>query len=74
MVLTVAYAGDDDHERFLLATREESGSEGEIEVYSPASPLGKALLGAKEGETREYELPNGRIQKVTLVKAVPYGD
>lgn len=73
MVLTVRYDGDDDEERFLLATREEGGGEGEIEVYSPASPLGKALLGAKEGETREYELPNGRNQKVVLVRAVPYG-
>ena len=58
-------------EKFLLATREE-GAEGELEVYSPESPLGKALLGAKEGETRSYELPNGSTQKVTLVKAVPY--
>ncbi|MFC5287197.1 transcription elongation factor GreA [Actinokineospora guangxiensis] len=72
MVLTVRYDGDDDHEKFLLATREEGGSEGELEVYSPESPLGKALMGAKEGETREYELPNGRNQKVVLVKAVPY--
>ncbi len=70
-VLTVRYDGDDQDENFLLATREE-GTEGDLDVYSPESPLGKALLGAKEGETREYELPNGSIQKVTLVKAVPY--
>jgi transcription elongation factor GreA len=70
-VLTIRYEGDDENERFLLATREE-GAEGELEVYSPESPLGKALLGAKEGETRSYELPNGSTQKVTLVKAVPY--
>ncbi len=70
-VLTVRYDGDDVDENFLLATREE-GTEGDLDVYSPESPLGKALLGAKEGETREYELPNGNIQKVTLVKAVPY--
>jgi transcription elongation factor GreA len=70
-VLTIRYDGDDDTEKFLLATREE-GAEGELEVYSPESPLGRALLGAKEGETRSYELPNGSTQKVTLVKAVPY--
>ncbi|WP_436493748.1 transcription elongation factor GreA [Actinokineospora sp. HUAS TT18] len=70
MVLTVRY-GDDDEEQFLLATREEGG-EGGLEVYSPESPLGRALLGAKEGETREYALPNGKIQKVALIKAVPY--
>ena len=70
-VLTVRYEGDDEDEKFLLATREE-GAHGEMEVYSPSSPLGKALLGAKEGETRSYSLPNGSTQKVTLVKAVPY--
>ncbi|RZS40772.1 transcription elongation factor GreA [Herbihabitans rhizosphaerae] len=70
-VLTVRYEGDKDTENFLLATREE-GVEGELEVFSPESPLGKALLGAKEGETRSYELPNGGTQKVTLIKAVPY--
>jgi transcription elongation factor GreA len=72
-VLTVRYEGDDEDEKFLLATREE-GAEGDLDVYSPESPLGKALLGAKEGESREYELPNGKLQKVTLVKAVPYTD
>ena len=72
-MLTIRYEGDDEDEKFLLATREE-GAEGELEVYSPESPLGKALLGAKEGESREYELPNGKVQKVTLVKAVPYTD
>jgi transcription elongation factor GreA len=70
-VLTVRYDGDSDTENFLLATREE-GAEGALEIYSPESPIGRALLGAKEGETRSYELPNGSTQKVTLLKAVPY--
>ncbi|MFI6026040.1 transcription elongation factor GreA [Amycolatopsis magusensis] len=70
-ILTVRYDGDDEDEKFLLATREE-GAEGDLDVYSPESPLGRALLGAKEGEARQYELPNGNTQKVTLVKAVPY--
>ena len=30
------------------------------------------VLGAKDGEARKYTLPNGSIQKVTLIKAVPY--
>ncbi|WP_433871402.1 transcription elongation factor GreA [Saccharopolyspora sp. CA-218241] len=70
-VLTVRYDDEDDTEKFLLANREE-GAHGDIEVYSPESPLGKALLDAKEGETREYELPNGGTMKVTLVKAEPF--
>jgi transcription elongation factor GreA len=71
MVLTVRYDGDDETEEFLLATREE-GAHGSLEVYSPSSPLGQALLGAKEGEAREYTLPNGNTMKVNLIKAVPY--
>jgi transcription elongation factor GreA len=71
MVLTVKYEGDDETEEFLLATREE-GVQGALEIYSPGSPLGEALLGAKNGETRQYTLPNGNTQKVTLVKATPY--
>ena len=71
MVLTVRYESDDETETFLLATREE-GSHGDLEVYSPGSPLGEALLGAKEGEIREYNLPNGGTMKVTLVRAEPF--
>ncbi|GAA0513222.1 transcription elongation factor GreA [Saccharopolyspora subtropica] len=70
-VLTVRYEDEDETEKFLLAAREE-GAHGDLEVYSPNSPLGKALVGAKEGETREYELPNGGTMKVTLVKAEPF--
>lgn len=70
MVLTVQYE-DDETETFLLATREE-GSHGELEVYSPSSPLGEALLGAHENETREYVLPNGGTMKVKLVSAKPF--
>lgn len=70
-VLTVRFDDEDDEEKFLLATREE-GAHGELEVYSPSSPLGQALLDAKEGETREYELPVGGTMKVTLIKAEPF--
>jgi transcription elongation factor GreA len=64
MILTVRY-GDDDTETFLLGSREE-GQAGGLEVYSPNSPLGAAILGAKVGETRHYHLPNGATMTVTL--------
>lgn len=70
-VLTVRFEDDDEEERFLLANREE-GAHGDLEVYSPSSPLGQALLEAREGDTREYELPNGGTMQVTLVKAEPF--
>ncbi len=69
-VLTVRY-DDGDEETFLLGSREE-GAHGDLEVYSPNSPLGKALLGASEGESRQYQLPNGASMTVTLVKAEPF--
>lgn len=70
-VLTVRFDDEDETEKFLLANREE-GAHGDLEVYSPSSPMGQALLDAKEGETREYDLPNGGSMKVTLIKAEPF--
>ena len=72
-VVKVYYDGDEsDSETFLIATRQEISSDGKLEVFSPNSPLGSALLNAKVGETRSYTVPNGRLVKVTLVSAEPY--
>ncbi|HNP55747.1 MAG TPA: transcription elongation factor GreA [Gordonia sp. (in: high G+C Gram-positive bacteria)] len=71
-VVTVYYDGDEsDTETFLIATREDSGNES-LEIYSPSSPLGAALINAKVGDTREYSVPSGKQVKVTLVAAEPY--
>src|SRR5689334_24690965 len=71
-VVKVYYNGDEsDTETFLIATRQEGIGDGNLEVYSPNSPLGAALLDAKVGETRSYTVPNGAIVKVTLVSAEP---
>lgn len=69
MVVTVRYEDTGEEETFLLGVRgaEDAG----IEVYSPNSPLGRALCGAPSGERREYTLPNGVRQTVTLLAAVP---
>jgi transcription elongation factor GreA len=71
MVVTVRFAGDDDGETFLIGSREEAAT-AEIEVYSAASPLGKALTGAREGDTVSYETPTGKTVEVTLVEAKPF--
>jgi transcription elongation factor GreA len=71
MVVTVRFDDDDESETFLIGSREETASD--LEVYSAASPLGKALDGAKVGETRTYETPNGKTMTVTLQKAEPFG-
>jgi transcription elongation factor GreA len=71
MVVTVRFDGDDEDETFLIGSREESVTTT-LDVYSSASPLGKALTGAKRGQTVSYETPNGKILKVTLVDAKPF--
>ncbi len=72
-VVKVYYDGDEsDSETFLIATRQEGVVHDKLEVYSPASPLGAALLNAKVGDTRSYTVPSGNTVKVTLVSAEPY--
>jgi len=70
MTVTVRFVKDEDEVTFLLASREESGSP--IDVYSPRSPLGAAIMGKKVGEKATYSLPNGRATTVEILDAVPY--
>jgi transcription elongation factor GreA len=70
-VVTYRYAGDDD-EVFLLGAREIAEDHTAMDVYSPESPLGAALLGAKAGETVDFEQPNGKVAKIEIVSAVPF--
>ncbi|QNJ91418.1 GreA/GreB family elongation factor [Mycolicibacterium fluoranthenivorans] len=71
MVLTVRFEDTGETDTFLLGVR--GAYYGDIEVYSAKSPLGEAISGARPGDRREYQLPTGRTQVVTLVSAVPYG-
>ena len=43
-----------------------------MEVYSPTSPLGSAVLGAKVGDSVTYELANGRSMQVEVIKVEAY--
>ncbi|MGN6251998.1 MAG: transcription elongation factor GreA [Marmoricola sp.] len=70
MKVTYRFEGDDEEETFLLGAREMAGDD--IEVFSPQSPLGSAILGHSVGDTVEYEAPNGKRLKVEIVAAVPY--
>jgi transcription elongation factor GreA len=58
---------DGDHETMLVASREEM-AHTDLEVCSPDSPLGRALMGQSSGTSVAYELPNGRTMEVTLVE------
>ncbi|MEU1225051.1 transcription elongation factor GreA [Streptomyces sp. NPDC005828] len=71
MVVTIAFDGDeDDTMTFLLASREYAS--GDIETYSPQSPLGVGVNGKKAGDDAEYELPNGKKATVKILSAKPY--
>lgn len=43
----------------------------QYDVISPESPIGAAIMGAKEGDTVSYKAPNGREISVTVTKAEP---
>lgn len=73
--VTVAYFGDeDDTDTFLLGSREVMGLDDsvDIQVYSPQSPLGAAVLGRSVGDETSYEAPNGKSISVTITKVEPF--
>lgn len=70
-VVTIRYEGDDDTETFLIGSREEAQT-ADIDVYSPGSPLGQALIGQHEGATVSYQTPNGKTLTVTLTTVKPF--
>lgn len=64
-LVTIRYEGDDEPETYMLGLREEKG--GEHEVLTPDSPIGKALLGHRSGETVVATVPAGEM-KVEIVE------
>ena len=69
VIVSLRYEGDDESERFLLGSIEEQHDE--VEVMSPGSALGKALIGAKVDDVVEYETPTGAVLKVTVTAIEP---
>jgi transcription elongation factor GreA len=64
-VVEIRYEGDESSERYLLGSIEERHDE--LEVISPQSPLGRALIGATAGDTVGFEAPNGSTLRVEIV-------
>jgi transcription elongation factor GreA len=64
-VVTISYEGDDDEERYLIGSIEERHED--LEVISPSSPLGKALLGADVGDIVTFQAPSGVSLQVEVV-------
>ncbi|MFP5377117.1 MAG: GreA/GreB family elongation factor [Acidimicrobiia bacterium] len=64
-VVSLRYEGDDDVTRFLLGSIEERVDD--VEIMTPGSPLGQALIGKRPGELVEYAAPDGAMLKVEVV-------
>jgi transcription elongation factor GreA len=74
MVVQVAFRGgalDGERETFLLGSREQAGHT-DIDVYSPQSPLGGAVLDSAVGDSVTYTLPNGKQLTVEVLDAQPF--
>ena len=64
-VVTIEFDAGDS-ETFLLGSREGADADREVEILSPTSPLGAALIGHRIGEDVSYALANGRTITVTI--------
>ena len=71
-VVTVRFVEFDEEETFLLGSREEA-AHASVEVYSPTSPLGMAVMGKHAGETTTYTLANGKPMTVEILSVAAYG-
>ena len=72
MKVTTRFVGETETETFLLGAREMLETTEDLQVFSPQSPLGSAIIGAKRGDTVGYDAPNGKKLNVEIVDAVPY--
>jgi transcription elongation factor GreA len=70
MKVTYKFAGDDEENTFLLGNK--ALEDGTIDVFSPESPLGSAILGRKVGDKVSYTAPTGKSISVEITAAVPF--
>jgi transcription elongation factor GreA len=64
-VVAIRYAGDDEVERYLIGSIEERHDD--LEVISPSSPLGVALIGSSPGDSVTFTAPTGAELQVEIV-------
>ena len=72
MLVTVEF-DDGDQSTFMLGSREVVADDAiDMDVFSPQSPLGSAVNGARVGASVEYRLPSGRAVTVKVIDTKPY--
>jgi len=64
-VVGIRYEGDDEVEAYLIGSIEERHDD--LDVISPKSPLGVALIGTSPGDTVTFVAPTGAELKVEVV-------
>ena len=63
-VVEISYDGEDETEKFLIGSIEERHDD--LDVMSPGSPLGTALVGHSVGDIVDFQAPGGNL-KVEIV-------
>ena len=64
-VVGIRYEGDDEVERYLVGSIEERHDD--LDVISPSSPLGEALIGSAPGDAVSFTAPTGAELQVEVV-------
>ena len=64
-VVGIRYEGDDEVEQYLVGSIEERHDD--LDVISPKSPLGEALLGSAPGDAVSFTAPTGAQLPVEVV-------
>ena len=58
-IVSLLYEGDSEPEKMLVGSIEEQ-RDG-LDVLSPDSPLGEAIMGSSIGDAVTFEAPNGDL-------------
>ncbi len=74
MRITAMLSGDTRSTVFLLGERDlvSLDPDVEVDVYSPSSPMGQAIMGTHVGDTVEYTTPSDASIQIEILAAVPY--
>ncbi|MDR3116543.1 MAG: transcription elongation factor GreA [Bifidobacteriaceae bacterium] len=61
---------DSQNSKFVLGSREIKSTlnDSTIDVYSPTSPIGQAVINAKKGQIVKYTAPSGKQIKIEILK------